>query len=324
MASINQLGSGLWRARVRRQGFQTQSKSFTLKADAEAWARKLESEQERGTWRDNSGAERITLREALDRYGREITAAKRGAEQEQSVLRKLREARIAGQALARIGSQDVAALRDAWKRAGLKPATIHRRMTVLRHVFSVAAREWGMPALVNPARGVYLEPEDNARDRRVSEAEIETLCAVTESVELPPFIHLAVETAMRRSELCRLCWEHLDLPARTAHVIKAKNSHPRDVPLTRRAIGVLNALPHRAHGRVFSMRPDSFSKAFKRAAARAGLENVTEHDLRHEAISRMAGKLQLHELTKISGHRDPRMLMRYYHPRTLELAEKLD
>jgi integrase len=47
------------------------------------------------------------------------------------------------------------------------------------------------------------------------------------------------------------------------------------------------------------------------------------HDLRHEATSRLADKLQMHELMKVTGHKSSRMLGRYYHPRAEDLAKKL-
>ena len=47
------------------------------------------------------------------------------------------------------------------------------------------------------------------------------------------------------------------------------------------------------------------------------------HDLRHEATSRLAAIFPMHELTKITGHKDPRMLMRYYHPHAKDLAKRL-
>lgn len=48
------------------------------------------------------------------------------------------------------------------------------------------------------------------------------------------------------------------------------------------------------------------------------------HDLRHEATSRLAEKLQMHELMKVTGHKSSAMLARYYHPRASDLAKKLD
>lgn len=47
------------------------------------------------------------------------------------------------------------------------------------------------------------------------------------------------------------------------------------------------------------------------------------HDLRHESISRLAAKLQMHELMKVTGHKTAAMLVRYYHPRVEDLAHKL-
>lgn len=55
------------------------------------------------------------------------------------------------------------------------------------------------------------------------------------------------------------------------------------------------------------------------------------HDLRHEAISRVAeagsqipGGFSLLDLQAFSGHRDPRMLMRYTHLTPTGLARRLD
>ena len=48
------------------------------------------------------------------------------------------------------------------------------------------------------------------------------------------------------------------------------------------------------------------------------------HDLRHEAVSRFFEKgLSLPEVAAISGHKDPRMLMRYTHPKAEAIAVKL-
>jgi len=47
------------------------------------------------------------------------------------------------------------------------------------------------------------------------------------------------------------------------------------------------------------------------------------HDLRHEATSRLAEKLEMHELMKVTGHKSSAMMARYYHPRASQLAAKL-
>ena len=115
-----------------------------------------------------------------------------------------------------------------------------------------------------------------------------------------------------------------DVDARKLHLPHTKNGHERAVPLSSRAVELLSALPRRDDGRVFSMRPDSVTQAFERAAKQAGIKDVRFHDSRHEATSRLADKLQAHELAKVTGHRDMRMVLRYYHPRAEDLAKKLD
>jgi len=40
-------------------------------------------------------------------------------------------------------------------------------------------------------------------------------------------------------------------------------------------------------------------------------------------MSRLADVFEMHKLAKVSGHKDTRMLLRYYHPRGWELARTL-
>ena len=323
MAYFQERHNGTVTARIRRHGV-TKSETFTAKADAEAWARKVESEIERGLWRDSTEAERTSLAEALDRYEQSKTGEKRGEVQERSVLRGLHDEPLARLALARIRSADVAQIAERWKRAGLAPATVRRRLSVLSHVFATAAREWGMESLGNPVALLKLPPLRNARERRVSDEEINAIIAASNSTLLPPVMRIAVETAMRRGEIVGMRWEHVDLLRRVVHLPETKNGTSRDVPLSSAAVAVLEALPHHQAGRVFGCRQDVITQAFSRACARAEIEDLRFHDLRHEATSRLAEKFGMHKLLKITGHKDARMLVRYYHPRAEDLAKELD
>lgn len=95
------------------------------------------------------------------------------------------------------------------------------------------------------------------------------------------------------------------------------------MPLSIRARSTLGTLPHAIGGSVFPTTQSAVKQAFARACTRAGIEGLHFHDLRHEATSRLAEKLALHELMKVTGHKDTRMLARYYHPRAEDLAKKL-
>jgi len=67
---------------------------------------------------------------------------------------------------------------------------------------------------------------------------------------------------------------------------------------------------------------------FKRAVRRAGIsdpDSVTQHTLRHTALSRMiASGHDDYCVMEVSGHSDTRMLARYTHPREERKASAMD
>lgn len=184
--------------------------------------------------------------------------------------------------------------------------------------------------------------------------ELEMIYRHSRSAELPQIVRFAVETGMRRSEIASLVRTNIDVKKRTAMLPLTKNGSARGVPLSSQAVEIVKSQPKRDDGRVFKSRPDTVTKAFSDAvgdARQAYIEGLTLHlqrkdiaqkkidhvinsdsflvdlrfhDLRHEATSRLAEIFPLHELTKVTGHEDTRMLMRYYHPRPEDLAKKLD
>jgi len=52
-----------WQVRVRRLGFPDQVRTFSLKHDAERWARSIESDIDRGQFTNVSVAQQTTLSE---------------------------------------------------------------------------------------------------------------------------------------------------------------------------------------------------------------------------------------------------------------------
>jgi len=365
MAAIRKRGELQWQARVRRKGYPDQVKTLETRAEAEAWARQLESEIDRGIFVSRAEAEATSLHDLLARYEREIVPSKRGEVQERSVIRAWQATDLARRPVASVRGADVAKLRDDWTKT-LKPATVLRRLAVLSHLFNMARKEWGMESLSNPVELVRKPQPNNARSRRIAsseelsgratdDGELERVIAASGSSVLPAIIRLAVETAMRRGEIVALRWEHIDSRRQVAHLPVTKNGSSRDVPLSSRAVSVLQELKQAAEARaagaakvayllsgpVFRIRTDAVTRAFERAVDRARnayldeckeskrqpdakyLVDLRFHDLRHEATSRLASVYQLHELTKVTGHKDPRMLMRYYHPKAEELAKRL-
>lgn len=69
-------GRSVWQAMARKKGYQQQTRTFDTKAKAEVWARQIESEMDRGGYVPCTEAKTTSLREASERYVREITPRK--------------------------------------------------------------------------------------------------------------------------------------------------------------------------------------------------------------------------------------------------------
>lgn len=298
----------------------------------------------------------LTLAAAIHRYRAEVSPTKKGHHTEKSLARCWLATRLASRPIDRIRNTDLISLRDEWL-AIHKPATVVRRLAYLSHVYTVLRKDWGWPNLANPVQLVRRPAVADARDRRlykqirlngVPEAEcprseLDWLLEATESAELPTLMTLASETAMRRSELVGIHREHVDLRYGSVWLPETKNGDGRIVPLTPWAQEILRQYlsTRPSRGPIFTMTPGAVTRAFIRArrAARKSYEalckkygrrphpdyfkNLRLHDLRHEATSALAPIFELHELAKVSGHKDTRMLLRYYHPTGRELARKI-
>ena len=227
---------------------------------------------------------------------------------------------------------------------GVGPKTIVTHLALLRHLFNIARREWGMESLGNPVEMVRKPKLPQGRTRRlVDDEEVRLLkAAVSYGGEIQHLIPWAVKTAMRRGEIAAMRWEHLDKKARVLLIPETKTGTPRRVPLSSSALQILDDLPRQIDGRVWSLRPDSISQAFERVvdAARAAYEQESKkagrkpdehllkdfrfHDLRHEATSRLFEKgLNPMEVAAITGHKTLQMLKRYTHLRAEDLVGRL-
>ncbi|MBU2718274.1 site-specific integrase, partial [Acidithiobacillus ferridurans] len=319
-----------WQAIVRRKGHPSQTKTFRAKRDAEAWARGIESEMDRGVWRDRSEAENTTLKECLDRYLAEVTPKKK-SKGEGWYVQAWMTRPIASRFMASIRGKDLASEIRAMEGEGKGANHIRLHLAVISHLFNVARREWGMESLENPTDLVSNPKLPQGRNRRLVDDEEERLlaeCGKSRNQWLRPCVIFAIETAMRASEIVEtwkqdpsgaldadgkhlqikvsigLQWSAVDLKRRTAHLPETKNGNARTVPLSSRAVAVLEALPRNLDGRVFGTTYEGIHQAYVRACRRAGITGLTFHDLRHEATSRLFEKgFNPMEVSTITGHK---------------------
>ncbi|MCK8802083.1 site-specific integrase [Haemophilus influenzae] len=139
----------------------------------------------------------------------------------------------------------------------------------------------------------------------------------------------AIETAMRAGEIASLTWNNINFEKHTAFLPITKNGHSRTVPLSVKAIEILQHLTSvktESDPRVFQMEARQLDHNFRKLKKMAGLENANLHfhDTCREALTRLAEKVDVMVLAKISGHRDLSILQNtYYAPDMAEIAQRL-
>ena len=142
----------------------------------------------------------------------------------------------------------------------------------------------------------------------------------TKQHEVAVLYLLAIESAMRLGEMTTLEPEQIHLSKRYVELLETKNGSSRRVPLSTEAVRLLSLVPQG-----FTVSSGAASTLFRRACINAGISGLTFHDSRREALSRLAKRMDVMNLAKISGHRDLRVLLNtYYSPDVQHLVDLLD
>jgi integrase len=328
MATIRKRGTK-WQVQVRREGFKPVSKSFTLKSDAEEWARLKENQADRRDFKfDLKKLDQISWGELLVRYRDTIVTQKKSCASETAHINAYlkREVKTANLKLSQIEPYHFSEYRDKRLKT-VKPSTLCREFGIFHNAFEIARTEWGIPVPINPISVINKPKASKGRDRRLEPHELEAICKAakaTHNVLILPIILFALETGMRRGEILAMRWVDIDFNVRTLSIPITKNGHSRTIPLTGEAVRILQEVRNEDI-KVFPITANSLRMAWDRLVIRAKIEDLHFHDLRHEAISRFFEKgLSVPEVALISGHRDFRMLFRYTHLRAEDLVRKLN
>ncbi|MBN49554.1 MAG: integrase [Spongiibacteraceae bacterium] len=314
MGSITKHPAGGWRAWITVSG-KRRSKLFKRKAEAQEWIAASEKQQDAGhSWFD-----------ALHRYEKTVLPKRKATTKRWELLRlpKLRE-QIPDRPLSEVTPDVIASWRDD-RLQSVSAGSVLREMSLVGSILSIALKEWRWIG-ENPMASVSKPSAPPGRDRLITEAEIEKECLALGYIEGKPesvsqrvavaFL-FAIETGMRCGEICGIRPE--DINGRVAHLPMTKNGTARNVPLSKEAVRLLKLV-----GGNFDLKPSQIDALFRKARKAAGLSGFTFHDSRHLASTRLARKLSPLELARMMGHKDLKMVMRYFNETAEEIAKRLD
>lgn len=299
------------------------SGTFDTKAAALAW----EAQQRVDAGGKKAALITKTCADAFVKYECEVSKLKRGHRWEAFRLAAFAAMPLGGVRMCDLSSTHIAAWRDE-RLLSVQGGSVTREMNLLSHVFSVARKEWRWIA-ANPMTDVARPRGKPARDRLITVDEITKICIAlgwdhlaigvtpkTKQQRIALAFLFAIETAMRAGEICAL--QKDDVVGRVARLRMTKNGLPRDVALSPRAVELWAMVPDG-----FELTPATLDAMFRRARDTTGIEGLTFHDTRHEAITRLAGKLTVLDLARMVGHQDIRQLQIYYNATADDIAAKL-
>jgi site-specific recombinase XerD len=225
---------------------------------------------------------------------------------------------------------------DKWmsdcRKTGLKTSTTNRKMNAMRGLFSFAVERELIA--VHPMKTVKKGKEPSGIVRFLSDDEDARLHAALDAREIklreqygPSFVDplrvgilVSLHTGLRKGELVKLEWSHVNLEHGFLTVVAehAKSGKQRHIPLNTEALAALKAWKPQAHARhVFLSRNGTTLTQFAgwdtlRAAAK--IEQFRWHDLRHTFASRLVQRgAPLNTVRELMGHSDIRMTLRYAH-----------
>lgn len=338
MASYAKRTNG-WRAQIAIQGVR-ESKVLSTKAEAIAWATAREAEIRAGKVTGIQVGR--TVGDAFDRYEKEVSITKRGKRFESLRLAAIGEWPVNGKPFRDIRLVDATSdVLGKWRDHRIHTdkvsgSTVNRELNLLSNVFHTAAKEWKW-ITASPTTDVRRPKESAPRDRLYTDDEIERICFAlgfdlgrderVESVSqrIAVAFLFAIETAMRAGEICAVIPQYVSGRTVTLPPAITKNGTKRAVPLSKRAVELLELLPlPKDDGTVFGVTAKSLDALFRKAKTRAKIEDATFHDTRHLAITRLAKKLSVLDLARMVGHRDLKQLQVYYNETAEAMASRLD
>ena len=309
------------------------SKRFDTKLEAKRWILERESELSKNPNRIVKGK---TTTDAFRRYAKEISPNKKGARWEKIRLKKLENSSLGDIPLEKLRITHAEDYITTLEESGLAPNSIIRELTVAKTVIRKAAsHDWSWLADY-PWKGLKMPKAGKSRNILITPMEVQQIVVfsgmedegivTTHTQQVALAFLIAIETAMRLGEITQILRKDINFDKRTVYLPETitKTEEERTVPLSPYAIELMERLPKRTDGRLFGVDSTTASALFRRIKLRAGIKrNITFHDSRHLALTRLKDTFDVMELCRISGHKNPQQLLIYYNKSAEDMAAKM-
>lgn len=223
---------------------------------------------------------------------------------------------------------------QAMRTKGYALAMANKLPVLFKIMYNLGKRKKVQGTASNPADGVALFVANNAKERFLTADETQRLQAALEqsdNTQLRYIVPLMLMFGCRKRELLDSKWIDFDLERRNWHIPMSKNGKARNIPISAKALELLQKLP-RWEGCPYVVPNPETKKPFgnlycswNTARIRAGLPEVRMHDLRHSFASNLVNSGQsIYVVSKLLGHSQVKTTARYSHLSDATLMSAVD
>ncbi len=321
-----------WWMRFNYQNRQVRKPTGTNdKKIAEKIYHKVMAQIAEGKWFDVDEGTRRTFLDLCEKYEATDFKELKSWRSVAGYLKQLKEF-FGARYLSEINPALIDEFKQLRKSKGDQPATIVRKLNILKRMFNLAKKRWMWVKDVPPIEGIA--KADKKRLRYLSFEEYHKLLEKCDGW-LRNIIIVAAWTGLRKGNVLNLKRNQVNIFARTISLegSETKNGENLIIPVASPALEVLKEAlkvtrinsPYvfcHEDGKPFTAM--QVQRVFKEALKRAEIEDFRFHDLRHcfASWNRQAG-VDLDTLADLMGHKDTRMTRRYAHIGPKHLANAI-
>lgn len=309
MASITKTDKG-YRVQINIKG-QRRSKVLDTKAQANEWAAKTELELRT---QPSAPESKKTLGDLWGEWGTRYAPQRKHGDWELKRLAFFSTDDLAKVKLNELNGSHVATWRNK-RLETVSPGTVLRDWNLLSMICTVAVDEMKW-LKQNPFSEAKRPSEPPPRTRIPTESELETIEHFCNPA-LWRVAQFAIETGMRQSEISNLMYGQIT--GNVANLPMTKNGKPRQVPLSAKAIALIGT----GTGNIFGLKSSQIDSGWRKATAKAMVEDLHFHDLRGLAATRLSKKLNPLQLCRMFGWAKLDQAMTYYRESPDDVAKLL-
>ena len=323
--NFTRLNSGNWRARVLVDGSHITG-TFPTKRRAEQWVGEQLNKKH--------AVYSYTLAESIARYKSEVSSKKKSHADEVKRIERLKRdhPKLVAMKLSQIESKHIEAFINE-RMETVKSSSVNRDLNLISHIFQKSIKwKW---TTYSPTTHADRPASPPPRKRRITEEEIAIVSAAlgySEDIPVTTVAHrvciaflLAIETAMRCGEICSVEERDIDLQKKTIRLRAetTKTNTARFIPLSSKAVGLIKRIPKDGNLSWLGITPKQVDSNFRKYRGMTDIVDLHFHDTRHEATTRLAAKVHVLDLARITGHKDINQLLTYYNRTAADIANDL-